>query len=77
MIEWKMQSNGRKQMNNITAYIILILAVVLGTWMVIDGWEVYKMQYWLHVKLALVVPLLAYHFYCGHLLQIFKQDKNT
>jgi len=25
----------------------------------------------------LVVPLLAYHFYCGHLLQIFKQDKNT
>ena len=55
----------------------MVLAVVLGTWMVIDGWEVYKMQYWLHVKLALVVPLLAYHFYCGHLLQIFKQDKNT
>ena len=31
MIEWKMQSNGRRQMNNITAYIILLIAVVLGT----------------------------------------------
>ena len=26
-----MQSNGRRQMNNITAYIILLIAVILGT----------------------------------------------
>ena len=26
-----MQSNGRRQMNNITAYIILLMAVILGT----------------------------------------------
>ena len=31
MIEWKMQSNGLRQMNNITAYIILLIAVILGT----------------------------------------------
>ena len=31
MIEWKMQSNGRRQMNNITAYIILLISVILGT----------------------------------------------
>ena len=31
MIEWKMQSNGRRQMSNITAYIILLIAVILGT----------------------------------------------
>ena len=31
MIEWKMQSNGRRQMNNISAYIILLIAVILGT----------------------------------------------
>ena len=30
-IECKMQSNGRRQMNNITAYIILLIAVILGT----------------------------------------------
>jgi len=55
----------------------MILAIALGTWMVVDAWEIYKTQYWLHVKLALVVPLIVYHFYCGHLLQIFKQDKNS
>jgi protoporphyrinogen IX oxidase len=55
----------------------MILAITLGTWMVVDAWEIYKTQYWLHAKLALVVPLVVYHFYCGHLLQIFKQDKNT
>ena len=54
----------------------MVLAVVLGTWMVVDGWEIYQTQYWLHVKLVLVIPLIAYHFYCGHLLQVFKQDKN-
>ena len=31
MIDWKMQSNGRRQMSNITAYIILLIAVILGT----------------------------------------------
>ena len=55
----------------------MILAIALGTWMVVDAWEIYKTQYWLHVKLALVVPLIVYHFYCGHLLQVFKQDKNS
>lgn len=55
----------------------MIIAVVLGTWMVVDGWEMYKTQYWMHAKLALVLPLITYHFYCGRLLQIFKQDKNT
>ena len=55
----------------------MILAIALGLWMVVDAWEIYKTQYWLHAKLALVVPLVVYHFYCGHLLQIFKQDKNT
>jgi len=55
----------------------MILAIALGTWMVVDAWEIYKTQYWLHAKLALVVPLIIYHFYCGHLLQVFKQDKNS
>lgn len=55
----------------------MILAVVLGTWMVVDAWAFYQTQYWLHAKLALIVPLLAYHFYCGRLVQIFKSDNNT
>ncbi|NWG30135.1 MAG: CopD family protein [Rhodocyclaceae bacterium] len=32
---------------------------------------------WLHVKTALVVGLLAYHFYCGRLLRQFNDGSNT
>lgn len=55
----------------------MVLAVALGVWMVIDVWAIYQSQYWLHAKLALIVPLVGYHFYCGHLLQVFKRDENT
>ncbi len=55
----------------------MVLAVALGVWMVIDVWAIYQSQYWLHAKLALIVPLVGYHFYCGHLLQVFKRDENN
>ena len=54
-----------------------ILATAFGTWMIADNWGYYSTQYWMQAKLALVIPLIAYHFYCGHLLAIFKADKNT
>ncbi len=31
---------------------------------------------WLHLKLALVAALLAYHLYCGHLVRVFAADQN-
>lgn len=55
-----------------------IIATVLGLWMLQDyAWQAYSGQYWLHTKLALVILLIGYHFYCGHLVALFKQDKNT
>ncbi len=54
-----------------------IVATALGLWMTIDGWAIYSAQYWLHVKFVLVAVLIAYHFYCGHLVSVFKADKNT
>lgn len=55
-----------------------VIATVLGVWMIQDyAWQAYAGQYWLHTKLALVGVLIAYHFYCGHLLSIFKADQNT
>jgi putative membrane protein len=32
---------------------------------------------WLHMKLALVILIFAYHIYCFKLLKTFAQDKNT
>ena len=52
---------------------IAALALLFGTWL----WLGYGITgVWLHIKLLLVVFLVAYHFYCGHLLTLFKQGRN-
>jgi len=51
-----------------------ILAIVFGVWL----WLGYDWSgRWLHAKLALVVVLVAYHLWCGRLMDDFKHDRNT
>jgi len=53
---------------------IAALALLFGLWL----WLGYGITgVWLHIKLLLVVFLVAYHFYCGRLLALFKQGRNT
>ena len=53
---------------------IAALALLFGIWL----WLGYDITGgWMHIKLLLVVFLVAYHFYCGHLLTQFKQGLNT
>lgn len=50
------------------------LALAFGTWL----WLGYGISgVWLHIKLALVLVLVVYHFYCGKLLNDFKQGRNV
>jgi protoporphyrinogen IX oxidase len=50
------------------------LALASGIWL----WLGYGFSgMWLNIKLTLIVALVAYHFYCGYLLKLFKQDSNT
>lgn len=52
---------------------LAILALLLGTWL----WLGYGITGgWMHAKLALVVALIAYHLYCGHLVKVFAEDRN-
>ncbi|MBK9131849.1 MAG: protoporphyrinogen oxidase HemJ [Gammaproteobacteria bacterium] len=54
-----------------------VLTVVFGLWMVFTyAWEMYSSMAWLHIKLALILGLIAYHVYCGKLLVDFKHDRN-
>lgn len=53
-----------------------IIAIVLGLWMVIDGWDYYQSAVWLQIKLFLVLGLIGYHGYCGKLLKTFAADNN-
>ncbi len=49
-------------------------AVVLGLWL----WFGYGFAGgWLHAKTLLVVFLLGYHFYCGHLYRQFAAGQNS
>jgi len=50
-----------------------LLAVVLGLWL----WFGYGFAGgWLHAKTTLVLLLLGYHFWCGHLLKGFAAGEN-
>ena len=55
-----------------------IITTLMG-WLMLQGyaWEVYSGQYWLQLKLLLVGLLIIYHFYCGYLVRVFAEDKNT
>ena len=43
----------------------MIATWIFGLWMVISGWEAYKTQGWLHLKIVLVILLSGYHGACG------------
>jgi protoporphyrinogen IX oxidase len=50
-----------------------VLTLLFGTWLWL-GWGFGGG--WLHVKLALVLLLVAYHVWCGLLLADFRNDRN-
>lgn len=55
----------------------MVVTTVLGVWLIALNPDYYLTQGWMHAKLALVVVLLGYHFYCGHLVRVFREDRNT
>jgi len=55
----------------------MVLTLIFGTWMLVDyAWAAYSHTLWLQLKLALIVALVVYHFYCGKLVKIFAADLN-
>ncbi|HHM04294.1 MAG TPA: protoporphyrinogen oxidase HemJ [Gammaproteobacteria bacterium] len=54
-----------------------VLTVLFGLWMLFDyAWTAYSASGWLHLKMMLVLVLIAYHVYSGKLLADFKHDRN-
>jgi len=52
----------------------MVLTIVLGIWLMIE-WQLYS-ETWMIVKTLLVGLLVAYHFYCGHLVKKFANDES-
>ena len=56
----------------------MILTLVFGIWMLYDyAWAAWGHMLWLHIKLALIVGLVGYHHWCGRVVKIFAEDRNT
>jgi putative membrane protein len=52
---------------------IAVLALSFGLWL----WLGYGVTgKWMHPKLTLVAGLIGYHFFCGKLIEDFKNDRN-
>ncbi|OZG70039.1 TIGR00701 family protein [Hahella sp. CCB-MM4] len=54
----------------------MVITIALGIWLLSYNFQGYLSQGWVHAKLTLVAALVAYHFYCGYLLKVFKEDRN-
>ena len=52
-----------------------VLSIALGVWLWL-GWFRGAAN-WFHAKMALVALLVGYHLYCGRLLKVFKENRNT
>jgi len=55
-----------------------VLTVAFGTALIYQyGYAWFVTAKWLHIKIGLVLLLLAYHGYCFKLVRDFTNDKNT
>jgi len=53
-----------------------IFTILFGLWLVSYGAQTYMHMLWFHIKVTLVLILVAYHVYLGKLLYDFKYDRN-
>ena len=56
---------------------IAFLSLFFGLWMAYLNWGYFAKAGWFHAKMPLVILLFVYHFYCGKLVKVFAEDKNT
>lgn len=53
------------------------ISLFFGLWMAWLNWPALASGGWFHAKLTLVFLLFAYHFYCGRLVRMFAEERNT
>ena len=65
----------RKLYRFVTPMMWLMLG--FGLWLIyINGWNWFTVQSWLQIKLVLVAILVGYHFYCGKIVTVLRDDRN-
>lgn len=54
-----------------------IATVILGIWLISYDPSYYMSSGWMHAKLALVILLSIYHYFCWRMMIAFRDEKNT
>lgn len=54
----------------------MVLTILFGCWL-LKYEPFYLHSLWLQLKLILVSTLVIYHFYCGYLIKVFRENRNT
>jgi putative membrane protein len=55
----------------------MVLTVISGLWLTFEyAWVAYAEMFWLKIKIALVVLLVIYHFYCGRIIKQLEAGNN-
>lgn len=54
----------------------MIMTIIFGGWLLLKYDRMYLSTWWLQIKFVLVASLIIYHFYCGHLIKVFKNNSN-
>lgn len=54
----------------------MIITAVFGFWILYLQWEAFSSSAWLWIKLAGVVALFVYHYYCARLVKAFAADES-
>lgn len=54
-----------------------VLTILFGLLLWLPHYAAYSHAWWLHIKLVLVGLLIIFHIYCGYLLHLFKQNRNS
>ena len=55
---------------------MMILTLITGSTLAYLQWDYLKGELWFALKVGVVALLVAYHFYCGHLVKVFAEGKN-
>ena len=53
-----------------------IVAILLGSWLLIANSSYFMAWWWMQVKLALVALTVVYHYYCWWYMQKLREDSN-
>jgi len=56
---------------------MMVLTILSGLGLTYLQWDYFQGELWYALKVGVVMLLIIYHFYCGHLVKVFADGRNV